>query len=89
METRACTGSIRSCFSSPLNCTNIYDTSLLESTFRKYIDVKKLNQPDRTRLIVTAVNVRSGEQAKFDNLNMDAQLQAHNGKRQLSGFAFR
>jgi len=56
---------------SPLNCANIYDTSLLEDTFRKYIDVKKLNQPDRTRLVVTAVNVRSGEQARFDNLQME------------------
>jgi len=54
-------------FLSPLNCTNIYDTSILESTFQEYIDLKKLNQPDRTRLIVSAVNVRSGEPARFDN----------------------
>ncbi len=54
-------------FFAPMSCTNLYDNSLLEKTFQEYIDEKKLNEPDRTRLIVTAVNVRSGEQAKFDN----------------------
>ncbi len=57
-------------FFSPLSCTNLYDTSVLEKTFLEYADVEKLNQPDRTRLIVTAVNVRTGEQAKFDNGRM-------------------
>lgn len=57
-------------FFSPLSCTNLYDTSLLEGTFREHIDEEKLNQPARTRLIVTAVNVRTGEPAKFDNGSM-------------------
>lgn len=54
-------------FFSPLNCANLYDTSILEGTFQEYMDLEKLNRPDRTRLIVTAVNVRSGEPARFDN----------------------
>lgn len=58
-------------FYSPLSCTNVYDTSLLEKTFQDYIDVGKLNEPDRTRMIVTAVNVRTGEQTKFDNGSME------------------
>ncbi|MEN6466625.1 MAG: patatin-like phospholipase family protein [Syntrophaceae bacterium] len=57
-------------FFSPLSCTNLYDTSVMEKTFREYADVEKLNRPDKTRLIVTAVNVRTGEQTKFDNARM-------------------
>ncbi len=52
---------------SPLTCTSIYDTCFLKKTFQEYIDIEKLNQPDKSRLIATAINVRTGEQQLFDN----------------------
>ncbi len=51
----------------PMTCTSIYDTSLLERTFRDCIDIDKLNQPDKSQLIVSAINIRSGDQQLFDN----------------------
>ena len=57
-------------FCSPFTCTSIYDTRFLEKTFQDFIDLKKLNQPDTSRLIVTAINVRTGDQQLFDNGSM-------------------
>ena len=51
----------------PMTCTSIYDTSLLERTFRDCINIDKLNQPDKTRLIVSAINIKTGDQQLFDN----------------------
>ncbi|MDD5168535.1 MAG: patatin-like phospholipase family protein [Syntrophales bacterium] len=54
-------------FAAPFQTTSIYDTSLLKKTLEEFIDVGKLNRPETTRLVVTAVNVKTGERARFDN----------------------
>ncbi|MBP7230392.1 MAG: patatin-like phospholipase family protein [Syntrophaceae bacterium] len=54
-------------FFAPSQTSSIYDTDLLKETLTEFVDPDKLNQPEKTRLIVTAVNVRTGEYAKFDN----------------------
>ncbi|MEN6624159.1 MAG: patatin-like phospholipase family protein, partial [Smithella sp.] len=57
-------------FFASLTCTSVYDTCFLEKTFHDYIDPEKLNQPDKSRLIATAINVRTGDQKLFDNGSM-------------------
>lgn len=47
--------------------TSIYDTDALKKTLADLVDVRKLNRPEETRFIVTAVNVKTGLHAKFDN----------------------
>lgn len=54
-------------FTAPYQATSIYDTSVLKKTLEEFIDIDKLNRPEDTRLVVTAVNVESGERARFDN----------------------
>lgn len=54
----------------PMMSSSIYDTSLLKNTLTEVIDPEKLNRPEEIRLIVTAVNVRTGRQERFDNANM-------------------
>jgi NTE family protein len=57
-------------FLAPFHATSLYDTSLLKRTLEEFADVEKLNRPDETRVIVTAINVATGEQARFDNAKM-------------------
>ena len=54
-------------FFAPLLCSSFYDTSLLKKTLTEFIDPEKLNRPEEIRLIVNAVNVRTGRQEQFDN----------------------
>ncbi|MEE9935514.1 MAG: patatin-like phospholipase family protein [Deltaproteobacteria bacterium] len=54
-------------FCAPFFTSSVYDTSLLKETLAELVDPEKLNRPDKTRLIVTAVDVETGRQAKFDN----------------------
>ncbi len=54
----------------PMQNTSIYDTAALKKTLEEFVDPRKLNRPDETRLIVTAVNVETGRQARFDNGKM-------------------
>jgi len=54
----------------PMMTSSIYDTSLLKETLAEFVDPKKLNHPEKTRLIVTAVNVGNGQYARFDNAQM-------------------
>ena len=58
----------------PLMNSSIYDTSLLKETLAEFVDPKKLNRPEKTRLIVTAVNVQEGQYARFDNAQMTLTL---------------
>jgi len=58
----------------PFTTSSIYDTSLLRKTLAEFVDPQKLNHPEKTRLIVTAVNVREGQYAKFDNAQMTLTL---------------
>jgi NTE family protein len=51
----------------PLQTSSIYDTSLLKKTLEEFVDPEKLNHPEKTRLVVTAINVQTGRQARFDN----------------------
>ncbi len=51
----------------PMRNTSIYDTAALKKTLEEFVDPRKLNRPDITRIIVTAVNVETGGQARFDN----------------------
>jgi len=57
-------------FFAPLLSSSFYDTSLLKKTLTEFIDPEKLNRPEKIRLIVTAVNVRTGRQERFDNAKM-------------------
>jgi NTE family protein len=50
----------------PLAELGFYDTSPLRETLRELVDFKYLNQA-QTRLTLCAVNVTSGEMARFDN----------------------
>lgn len=52
---------------STLQNTSIYDTSALKKTLDKLVDVEKLNHPDQTRFVITAINVKTGKSARFDN----------------------
>ena len=54
-------------FSAPMLTSSVYDTSLLKKTLEELIDPEKLNRPDQTRLIVSAVNVQTGHYVRFDN----------------------
>lgn len=53
---------------------SIYDTALLKKTLAEFIDLEKLNCPEKTRLIITAVDVQSGRQIRFDNAKMTLTL---------------
>jgi len=57
-----------------LNETSVYDTSALKETLADLIDVRKLNRPEETRFVVTAVNVTTGQHAKFDNAKGEIAL---------------
>jgi NTE family protein len=51
----------------PFMTTSIYETSPLRDTLAEYVDEEKLNQPERMRLVTTAINIRTGEIKEFDN----------------------
>jgi NTE family protein len=51
----------------PFMTTSIYQTSLLRDTLAEFVDEDKLNQPERMRLVTTAINIRTGEGKEFDN----------------------
>jgi len=59
--------------SAPLGELSFYDTSPLRQTLLDLIDFKYLNQAD-TRLTLCAVNVNSGELARFDNRHGDGPI---------------
>jgi NTE family protein len=46
---------------------SFYDLDPLRRTLRALIDLDKLNQPEQIRLVIGAVNVRTGEPRYFDN----------------------
>ncbi|MDQ5984937.1 MAG: hypothetical protein CSYNP_00635 [Syntrophus sp. SKADARSKE-3] len=56
-------------FTAPFQATSIYDTSALKKTLDEFVDIDKLNRPEEIRLVVTAVNVETGERARFDNVD--------------------
>ncbi|HQN67534.1 MAG TPA: patatin-like phospholipase family protein, partial [Smithellaceae bacterium] len=54
-----------------LHNSSLYDTSFLRETLADFVDPEKLNHPEKTRLIVTAVNVKTGLLSRFDNSKME------------------
>jgi NTE family protein len=58
-------------FVAPFHNTSIYDTSVLKETLSEFVDLEKLNRPEETRFIITAVNVKTGQQALFDNAHTE------------------
>ncbi len=56
-----------SAYIAPFTSTNWSDTSPLYETFEALIDKDKLNSPDSPQLVVTAVNVETGQLREFDN----------------------
>jgi len=61
-------------FWAPLQTSSVYDTALLKNTLEEFVDPEKLNRPDRTRLIVNAVNVQTGHYVRFDNARSELTL---------------
>ncbi|HRV45725.1 MAG TPA: patatin-like phospholipase family protein [Smithellaceae bacterium] len=53
-----------------LHNSSLYDTSFLRETLLDFVDPEKLNRPEETRLIMTAVNVKTGQLSRFDNSRM-------------------
>jgi NTE family protein len=52
---------------SPLLSTSMYSLDPLRRTLSDLIDVDKLNQSDKTRLVLGAINVKTGEPRYFDS----------------------
>jgi NTE family protein len=51
----------------PYRLPHLYDLSVLKDTLQKYIDFKKLNSQNSTRLIVTCTDIRKSEPVVFDS----------------------
>jgi NTE family protein len=57
----------RADFLAPRIPASIYDLEPLRRTLSELIDLDKLNRPEEIRLVVGAVNVKTGEARNFDN----------------------
>jgi NTE family protein len=54
-------------FIAPLLATSIYDLAPLRRTLGELVDEERLNRPKEIRLVVGAIDVKSGEPKYFDN----------------------
>jgi NTE family protein len=59
----------------PWQRTSVYDLEPLRRTLREFIDTEKLNETYRTRLVLGAVNVATGESRDFDNRNERLEIE--------------
>jgi len=60
----------------PVNAesASIYDTSALEETLNRLVDVKVLNSPEGVRMTVSAIKVTSGRLEQFDTAHQQVDL---------------
>ncbi|MDO5686540.1 MAG: DUF3734 domain-containing protein [Neisseria sp.] len=57
------------------NHLSYYTTDKLRDTLKEFVDLKLVNQPDKMRVSVSAVNVRTGNQATFCNWREELTLE--------------